>query len=106
MSNGEHLRKSALTLVLILGVAAVLMLAVLLVQRWKTAPAEPAYHSGPHILVLLPTIEEGREDFRQMADALSDQYDLRIEVMDLATVSAQKQMLSIVPETDVDAVLL
>ncbi len=107
MDHGKQLRQKAASLALFLGLAVILILTALLLQQRSKVPAEAgARHTGAHILMLLPTLEEGREDFRRRANELSDQYDLRIEIMDLATVSAQKQMLSIVPDTDVDAVLL
>lgn len=107
MNQGKQLRQKASSLALFLGLVAILILTALLLQQRNKVVAEAgARHTGAHILMLLPTLEEGREDFRRKADELSNQYNLRIEIMDLATVSAQKQMLSIVPDTDVDAVLL
>ena len=100
MNQGKQLRQKASSLALFLGLVAILILTALLLQQRNKVVAEAgARHTGAHILMLLPTLEEGREDFRRKADELSDQYNLRIEIMDLATVSAQKQMLSIVPET-------
>lgn len=63
-------------------------------------------HDGPHILMLLPNIsEEEQNAFQTMAKEIADDFNLQVEIMSLSTVSSQKRMLSLVPMTDVDAVL-
>lgn len=63
-------------------------------------------HDGPHILMLLPNLtEEEQSDYQSMAQDVADRFGLRVEIMSLSTVSSQKRMLSLVPMTDVDAVL-
>ena len=62
---------------------------------------------GAHILMLLPSLEDAESaDFHAMAQDIAEQYGLRVEIMTQATVDGQREMLSIVPMTDVDAVLL
>jgi ABC-type sugar transport system substrate-binding protein len=67
----------------------------------------PQTGDGAHILMLLPSLEDDEStDFHAMAKDIAEQYGLRVEIMTQATVDGQREMLSIVPMTDVDAVLL
>ena len=67
----------------------------------------PPVGDGAHILMLLPSLEDAESaDFHAMAQDIAEQYGLRVEIMTQATVDGQREMLSIVPMTDVDAVLL
>ena len=89
----------------------------------------PAHHSGPFFFLFVSAkyiprggTADGRwrpypdaaaqleddesTDFHAMAKDIAEQYGLRVEIMTQATVDGQREMLSIVPMTDVDAVLL
>ena len=82
------------------------MIALLFYQRARVYAPKMTVHRGEHILMLLPNLEDSAEEFHAESRKIADKYDLRIEIMSLSTVSAQRQMLSLVPMTDVDAVLL
>lgn len=88
--------------------AAIIGLSVLFLHlRGAFDRKEMFEHDGPHILMLLPSMEKTEsEEFQAAAGKISDQYGLRIEIMSLSSVAAQRQMLSLVPMTDVDGVLL
>lgn len=104
----EMQRKNRISLVVISVCLLVIMVLVVLFfyQRKHTDTREISSHSGAHILMLLPSLEAHVEDFSAEAKEIADKYDLQIEIMSLSTVGAQRQMLSLVPLTDVDAVLL
>lgn len=82
------------------------LVALFFYQRKQTDGQSDTLHSGSHILMLLPALENQLEDFRAEAKKVADQYDLQIETVSLPTVAAQRQMLSLVPVSDIDAVLL
>lgn len=85
--------------------AITVLFAVFLLQR-REPDGQETLHDGFHILMLLPGLKDQTEEFRTEARRIADRYNLQVEVMSLATVSAQQQMLSLVPFTEVDAVLL
>lgn len=104
----EMQRKNRLSLagVSVCLLAIAVLVALFFYQREDTGARETSRHGGAHILMLLPSLEARTEDFCAETKEIADQYDLQIEIMSLPTVSAQRQMLSLVPLTDVDAVLL
>lgn len=103
----EMRRKNRVSMAVIcICLLAIIGLTVLFFWQKEQARTHSSSHSGSHILMLLPGLEAQTEDFRAEAQKTADKYNLQIEVMSLPTVSDQRQMLSLVPQTDVDAVLL
>ena len=95
------------TTVILICLAAIVGLITLFFYHREHLHTETAsLHGGEHILILLPSLEAQTEEFSAAAQEIADVYDLRIECMGLSTVAAQRQMLSLVPLSDVDAVLL
>lgn len=95
------------TTVILLCLAAITGLVTLFFcQRAQLHTEKTDLHGGEHILMLLPSLEAQTEQFSEAAQKIADAYDLRIECMSLSTVASQRQMLSLVPLSDIDAVLL
>lgn len=86
--------------------AIIVLVALFFYEREDPETQKLSTHNGAHILMLLPGQEELAEEFDAAAKEVADKYDLRMESMSLSTVGAQQQMLSLVPLTDVDGVLL
>ncbi|MBQ9330714.1 MAG: hypothetical protein IJ221_07040 [Oscillibacter sp.] len=87
-------------------VVIVSLFFVFLYLRSASRRERDPIHNGPHILMLLPGLrDEESGEFGAMSREIADRYDLRVETMSASTVSSQQEMLSLVPMTDVDAVL-
>lgn len=103
-----HRQNQAEWIIIWICIVAIIGLSILFLSLRGAFDKKEVYeHNGPHILMLLPSMEKAEsEKFSTTARKISDQYGLRIETLNLSTVSAQQQMLSLVPMTDVDGVLL
>ena len=59
-----------------------------------------------HFVLIVPSQDSEEGNVRESAERLADQYQLDIEFHAFSTVAEQKQMLRVLPETNVDGVLL
>lgn len=66
---------------------------------------ENPQHRGHHLLVLTPNVEDQLKECQAEMAPIIEKYDLQVEFMPLSTIADQKQMLSLVPISDIDGVL-
>lgn len=84
-----------------------LCVGALLIQVLQQSGAGRARDPGEmHFVLVVPSQDSEESDVREAVELLADRYRLDIEFHAYSTVAEQKQMLRVLPETDVDGVLL
>lgn len=80
--------------------------AVLMLTAWRFSGGTEDVHTGMHFVLVVPEQGSGQEWLLSTVEALEDSYDLRLEVQSFPSATEQKRLLRLLPETEVDGVLL
>lgn len=79
---------------------------VLLPTVRQTTGTPPDTAEIMHFVVVAPTRDAQGDTVKKATESLAQQYWLDVEYLNFSTVTEQRQMLRLLPETDVDGVLL
>lgn len=85
--------------------AGALLLAALLFTVWRFSDRAEAPRTGMHFALIVPE-QGGQEWLRSTVEELEAAYNLRLEVESFPSAAEQKRFLRLLPETEVDGVLL
>lgn len=85
----------------------VLCIGALLLQTLQQSGSGEKEEAGEmHFVLIVPAQDSEKGNVRESVEQLADRYRLDIEFHAFSTVAEQKQMLRVLPETNVDGVLL
>lgn len=84
-----------------LGLAAVLLWTV-----WRFSDGAESPGTGLHMALVVPEQGSGGEALLAALEELEEDYELRLELQDFPSAADQRRFLRLLPETDVDGVLL
>lgn len=87
-------------------IIALCMGALLFQVLQQSGPGEKTAAGEMHFVLIVPSQDSESGRVRESAERLADEYRLDIEFHAFSTVVEQKQMLRVLPKTNVDGVLL
>ena len=100
------MKKARLFLFLLYPIVAVLIIGLMLEFLVKTNLSDSTVPAEDHFAVLIPAQNGDGSDVHTAIDLLAKEFSLDMEIHEFATVADQKQMLRLIPSTEIDGVLL
>lgn len=89
---------------LIQGFTGLVLFTTLLAALCLFSGREPPPASGFHFVILVP--EQNRQQVQETVDSLESAYGLRLELHSFPSAAEQERLLRVLPEAEVDGVLL